>query len=179
MLHGLWKPVIYASFVKPATYSFRQLSPAQCLYLQRCIWIWCTYQSQVASNIWSRATACSHTILSIVFFILRPQRPLAIGYSMIFFANGALFVRLSWTMAPPSLKPSTIWASDTTFTTFESWDITLTQIALWKECILTFTKHYSRHVTAINLSGIWWSLWLCGQIALLSANAWVVLLISQ
>ena len=73
----------------------------------------------------------------------------------IFFADGVLFVRSSWTMAPPLLKPSTIWASDTTFTTFESQDITLTWMALWKEHILTFAKCYSRHVTAINISGIW------------------------
>ena len=82
-------------------------------------------------------------------------------------------------MAPPLLKPLTIWASDTTFATFESWDITLARMALWKEHISTFAKHYSRHATVINLSGIQWSLQLCGQIVLLSTDAWVVLLILQ
>ena len=149
------------------------------LYLQRCIWIQCTFRNLVASNTWSKATACSRTIPSIAFFALRPQRPSAIGYSTIFFADRVLFVKLSQTTAPPLLKPSTIWASDTTFTTFKSQDITLVRMALWKEHISTFAKCYSRHATAINLSGIWWSLRLCGQIALLSANAWVVLLISQ
>ena len=45
--------------------------------------------------------------------------------------------------------------------------------------ILTSAKCCSRHAMAINLSGIRWSLRLCGQIALLSADTWDVLHISQ
>ena len=149
------------------------------LYLQRCIWIQSTFQNPAASNTWSKATARSCTIPSITFFALRLQKPSAIGYSMISFADGALFVRSSRTMALPSLKPSIIWASDTTFTTFESRDITLAQMASWKGHISTFAKLCSRHAMAINLSGIQQSLQLCGQIALLSADAWDVLHISQ
>ena len=79
----------------------------------------------------------------------------------------------------PSLKPLIIWASNTTFATFESRDITLAQTTLWKGRILTSAKHCSRHAMAINLSGIQWSLQLCGQIALLSTDAWDVLHILQ
>ena len=110
--------------------------------------------------------------------ILHTETAKTIG-NWIFFVDGALFVRLSQTTAPPSLKPSTIWASNTTFATFEYWGITLMQMASWKGHILMFTKCYSGHATVINLSGIQWSLRLCGQIALLSADAWVVLLILQ
>ena len=61
---------------------------------------------------------------------------------------------ISEIIALPLSSCSIIWGRATIFATYESTGITLMQMALWKECILMFTKHYSRHATAINPNGI-------------------------